>query len=43
MKIEEIRSKLADEVRYVEDVMADINERSAEDGSLTDEDTAARS
>lgn len=41
MKIEEIRSKLADEVRYVEDVMADINERSAEDGSLTDEDTAA--
>jgi HK97 family phage major capsid protein len=41
MKIEEIRSKLADEVRYVEDVMAEINERSADDGSLTDEDNAA--
>ena len=41
MTIQDIRAKLADEVRYVEDVMADINERSAEDGSLTDEDTAA--
>ena len=41
MEIKAIQAKLADEVRYVEDVMADINERSAEDGSLSAEDQAS--
>lgn len=41
MNIQAIQAKLADEVRYVEDVMADINERSAEDGSLSADDQAS--
>ena len=41
MKNEEIRSALAEDVRYVEDVMAQINERSDADGSLSAEDEAA--
>jgi len=41
MDMQAIQAKLADEVRYVEDVMAAINERSAEDGSLSAEDQAS--
>jgi HK97 family phage major capsid protein len=41
MDIKATMARVADEVRYVEDCLADINERAAEDGSLAEDDAKA--